>query len=276
MNRLRRAAKAAAAGLAALALLAAGGCLYPRDRTPDMGVAPREAVRAVQEAVDRYFASLGTLPILNADSNVPKYEKFRIDFARLKSEGFLPAPPPAAFEGGGPYLFLIVDEEREPKVRLLDLRVWDRIEAVQRRVREFLGRDKPLPVGEEIYPGFSGSGFRPARHPRSRCRQHVFRAHPAAHGRRGRPGVRRLRHRRGGSGPDKRRHSRSGRGFARSSGGAVAVRAGEIPRLPLEGRSAVGGNAAAVTGSFFLFSSFRDPCGRASHGNLAPPVVRKE
>jgi len=159
MNRLRRAAKAAAAGLAALALLAAGGCLYPRDRTPDMGVAPREAVRAVQEAVDRYFASLGTLPILNADSNVPKYEKFRIDFARLKSEGFLPAPPPAAFEGGGPYLFLIVDEEREPKVRLLDLRVWDRIEAVQRRVREFLGRDKPLPVGEEIYPGFREVDF---------------------------------------------------------------------------------------------------------------------
>ncbi|HEY8530426.1 MAG TPA: hypothetical protein VIL22_12175 [Paenibacillaceae bacterium] len=153
MNGLRSAAKAAAAGAMALALLAAGGCLYPRDRTPDSGAAPREAVRAVQEAVDSYFASLGTLPILNADAGVPKYEKFRIDFARLKSAGFVSAPPPAAFEGGGPYLFLIVDEESDPKVRLLDLRVWERIDAVQRRVREFLNRGNPLPAGEEIYPG---------------------------------------------------------------------------------------------------------------------------
>jgi len=153
MRRLGRAAKAAAAGVAALALLAAGGCLYPRDRTPDGGMEPREAAQAVQEAVDRHFETLGTLPIHNADANVPKYEKFRIDFAGLKSAGFLPAPPPASFEGGGPYLFLIVDEERDPKVRLLDLRVWDRIDAVQRRIREFAGRGKPLPAGEEIYPG---------------------------------------------------------------------------------------------------------------------------
>jgi len=154
MKRMRRAARAAAAGALALLLLAAGGCLYPRGETPDSGVAPREAALAVQEAVDRYFASQGTLPIFNADASVPRYEKFRIDFARLKGAGFLSAPPKAAYEGGGPYLFLIVDEETEPKVRLLDLRVWERIDAVQRRIRESLGRGSALPAGEEIYPGF--------------------------------------------------------------------------------------------------------------------------
>ncbi|OUN00975.1 MAG: hypothetical protein BAA02_02260 [Paenibacillaceae bacterium ZCTH02-B3] len=153
MRKFGRATKAASAVAMALVLLAAGGCLYPRDRTPDGGMAPREAALAVQEAVNRYFETHGTLPLFNADANVPKYEKFRVDFARLKSAGFLPAPPPAAFEGGGPYLFLIVDEERDPKVRLLDLRVWDRIDGVQRRIREFLGRGNPLPAGEEIYPG---------------------------------------------------------------------------------------------------------------------------
>src|SRR5690606_39207600 len=115
MRKFGRATKAASAVAMALVLLAAGGCLYPRDRTPDGGMAPREAALAVQEAVNRYFETHGTLPLFNADANVPKYEKFRVDFARLKSAGFLPAPPPAAFEGGGPYLFLIVDEERDPK-----------------------------------------------------------------------------------------------------------------------------------------------------------------
>jgi hypothetical protein len=153
MKPMRRAVKAAAAAALALLVLVTGGCLYPRGETPDRGTAPREAALAVQQAVDRYFASLGTLPIMNADAGVPRYEKFRIDFARLKSAGFLSAPPKAAYEGGGPYLFLIVDEETEPKVRLLDLNVWERIDAVQRRIREALGRGSGLPAGEEIYPG---------------------------------------------------------------------------------------------------------------------------
>jgi hypothetical protein len=143
-----------AGGTLALAVMLLGGCLYPREGTPGRETAARDAVLLVQHAVDRYQEATGVLPIHNADETVPVYEKFRVDFGKLKRGGWIAEVPAVAFEGGGPYVFLIVEEETDPTVRLLDLRVLERIASVERQVALYLKRNGELPGGEEVYPGF--------------------------------------------------------------------------------------------------------------------------
>lgn len=149
----------AALGALMLAVFLLGGCLYPRGETPGRETGVRDAVLVVQNAVDRYLEANGVLPIFNADESVPEYEKFRIDFGKLKRGGWIGDVPAVSFEGGGPYVFLIVGEETEPTVRLLDLRVREQIVKVERRVKLHLEQGGELPAGEEVYPGFRALDF---------------------------------------------------------------------------------------------------------------------
>lgn len=84
--------------LMALMLMAAGltltaGCLYPEDQTPGNQVSARESVLTVEDAVDRYKQHTGLLPIQNAGQAVPVYEKYKIDFGKLKRMSFWRASP---------------------------------------------------------------------------------------------------------------------------------------------------------------------------------------
>lgn len=144
----------AAAACAAWMLLATG-CLYPQDQTPGNQASTRGAVAAVQDAVDRYQEATGVLPILNADASVPLYEKFKIDFAKMKRTGYLETVPKAAFESGGAYVFLIIDEETDPAVKLLDVAAFQAIASVQQQVDAYRKRNgDALPAGAEADPGF--------------------------------------------------------------------------------------------------------------------------
>jgi hypothetical protein len=147
--------------ICAALLLMISGCLYPKQYTPGQAVNVSGTVQAAQDAVNRYQQATGLLPIQNADASVPVYEKYRIDFPKMQRMGYIDSIPKLAFESGGPYIFLIVDEETDPKVKLLDAAVFQTITDVQRKVdaykRESGGK---LPVEGEAYPGFSYLDFK--------------------------------------------------------------------------------------------------------------------
>lgn len=154
-NRAGAFARGAVLTALALALLPLAGCMYPDDYTPSNQVSAKEAVRTVQDAVDRYKEDTGLLPIENATEATPKYEKFRLDFAKLKRMGYLSELPKEAFESGGSAQFLIVDEEENPQVKLLDLTVYQAIGTIQSKVNAYVLKHKgQQPAGEEAYPDF--------------------------------------------------------------------------------------------------------------------------
>jgi hypothetical protein len=146
--------RAAASAILLAALMALlSGCLYPEENLKQ-NVPPKEAVRNVQAAIDQYFGEQSLLPIANSDQDVPKYEKYKLDFKKLQSKGYLSAIPAAAFENGGNYYFLIIDEESDPTVKLMDIVTFQRINDVQSWVKQYRDSRGSLPQGDEMYPGF--------------------------------------------------------------------------------------------------------------------------
>lgn len=137
-----------------LILISLTGCLYPKDRLKQNQVAPKEAVRNVQAAIDQYKTETGMLPIKNSTAETPKYEKFYVDFAKLGRTGYLSDIPAAAFEKGGSYSFLVIDEETAPRVKLLDILAFQKINDIQNWVTSYIQTNGVLPKGEQTYPGF--------------------------------------------------------------------------------------------------------------------------
>ena len=93
------------AGVCACFMLLLSGCLYPQDQTPGNNASSRSAAAAVQDAIDRYQEATGLLPILSADSSVPIYEKFKVDFAKMKRTGYVESIPKLAFKMGAAMCF---------------------------------------------------------------------------------------------------------------------------------------------------------------------------
>jgi len=152
----RRSASAWRAAAVVLLLSAVlTGCLYPKEQLAQNRMPPRDAVRIVQAAVEEYRRDTGLLPIRNADADTPRYEKFVVDLARLLRTGYLSDLPAAAFEKGGNYYFLVLDEETEPTVRLLNIAVLQKLNDLEKRVKEYAAsHGGALPAGEELYPSF--------------------------------------------------------------------------------------------------------------------------
>lgn len=143
-----------------ISIITLTGCLYPDDQSPGGDVSARESVLTVQDAVDRYWEQGGLLPIQNSNADVPLYEKYKVDFGKLKRMSFISQIPSAAFENGGSYQFLIIDEETKPLVKLLDLVMFQAVVGVQKQVNEYRSKhSNQNPKGAEIYPGFHTIDF---------------------------------------------------------------------------------------------------------------------
>ncbi|GIQ61742.1 hypothetical protein PACILC2_03100 [Paenibacillus cisolokensis] len=148
-----RAVRSAAAALAALLLLT--GCLYPGDEQATRPAGIKEAVRNVQSAIDQYMEDTRMLPIKNATRDTPLYEKFVIDFAKLKRTGYMSALPAVSYEEGGHYYFLVIDEETDPLVKLMDLRIAQQINDIQSWVDGYMAaHNGEVPKGDQAYPDF--------------------------------------------------------------------------------------------------------------------------
>ena len=143
--------------MVALTMLAISttGCLYPKELRAENQVSYRETTLLVQNAVEAYQKEKGILPIMTSGNEVPKFEKYRINFEPLVAGKYLSDVPNASYEKGGPGYFIIINEETKPAVKLMDLTVYQHINDIQKLVDRFAkAHPGTLPLGKELYPDF--------------------------------------------------------------------------------------------------------------------------
>ena len=118
----------------AMLSLMLGGCLYPEKKLSENQQPYEDQLRAVQTAVDQFQKEEGgILPIKTKEDNPELYEKYPVDFRKI-SPRFMAEPPGNAFENGGIYQYVLVDVEKSPTVKLIDLRIAEQIRSVNIRL----------------------------------------------------------------------------------------------------------------------------------------------
>jgi hypothetical protein len=131
------------------------GCAYPNELRKENQINPSEFITVVQQAVDQFHARTGVLPIKNSDMTTPLYEKYVIDFRKLEKGNFLTSVPANAFESGGIFLYVLVNAETKPEVKLMDLSAYQSVVELQKQVGDYkIKHNGELPYGEKIAAGF--------------------------------------------------------------------------------------------------------------------------
>lgn len=141
--------------LVALLSILGSGCMYPNEMRKENQVATGEYVVVVQNGIDQYHAKTGVLPIKNSEETTPIYEKYPIDFKKMKERGVLSNVPSNAFENGGSAIYVLVDAETKPTVKMMDLTAFQQTVEVQKLVDQYRsGNYGKLPQGESVAPSF--------------------------------------------------------------------------------------------------------------------------
>lgn len=133
-------------------VLILSGCLYPEDRlTGGMQALPRH-VEEVQQAIDRYQEQQSVLPIKTVEADTPIFQKYVIDFQRL-IPAYIGDAPPSSFEKGGHLMYVLINVEEDPTVKVFDLRVTEKLRDIQREINTYTVENERYPRGIEIAPG---------------------------------------------------------------------------------------------------------------------------
>jgi hypothetical protein len=117
--------------------------MFPDSNRVD-NVPYEDQLKSVQTAVDSFKETTGVLPIKTRPAETPLMERYPIEFARLVP-GYLADPPANSFEGGGLFLYVLVDAETEPKVKLIDLRVSESLQQLQTNINAFRAKEGKFP-----------------------------------------------------------------------------------------------------------------------------------
>lgn len=111
------------------------GCMYPNQERSQNQLPYKDQIQSVQAAVDSYRKDNGgLLPIKTTEANTPTYQKYPIDFKKLTPK-YLSEPPGNAFENGGVFQYVIIDEQTNPTVKVFDLRIAETIEEIKMRIK---------------------------------------------------------------------------------------------------------------------------------------------
>ncbi|AZN40711.1 hypothetical protein [Paenibacillus albus] len=152
---------AAAAILILCMAVMLSGCLYPKDRLGQYQKPPKDAIMNVQAVIDQYQKDTGLLPMQNSEASTPIYEKFKVDFDKLQRMGYMSTVPETAFEKGGSYYYLIINEDVDPTVKLMNLVVYQQLNDLQASIKAYSdAHSGKLPASTELYPGFSLIDFK--------------------------------------------------------------------------------------------------------------------
>lgn len=117
------------------AILLLSGCMYPNQERSQNQIPYKDEIQSVQAAVDSYKKDNGgLLPIKTTEVNTPVYQKYPIDFKKLTPK-YLSEPPGNAFESGGVFQYVIVDDQTNPTVKLFDLRIAETIQEIKMRIK---------------------------------------------------------------------------------------------------------------------------------------------
>nr|WP_251139313.1 hypothetical protein [Exiguobacterium sp. s146] len=117
--------------------------MFPDSNRVD-NVPYEDQLTSVQTAVDSFKETTGVLPIKTRPAETPLMERYPIEFARLVP-GYLADPPANSFEGGGLFLYVLVDAETEPTVKLIDLRVSESLQQLQTNINAFRAKEGKFP-----------------------------------------------------------------------------------------------------------------------------------
>lgn len=139
-------------GLASLLLLS--GCLYPKQELAKNKVPNDAQLEMVQSAVEQYKDDNdGLVPIKTKENDVDPYEKYLIDFTVLKESQILSEVPGSAYENGGLYQYIILHPEDDPEVKVIDLRLSEKLRDVNTKLDIFRSKNTYPPFGKQIVPG---------------------------------------------------------------------------------------------------------------------------
>lgn len=103
-----------------------------------------DQLQSVQSAVDDYKENTGVLPIKTKPANTPLMERYPVEFGRLVP-GYMADPPSNSFEGGGLFQYVLVDVETDPTIKLIDLRVTERLQQLQTKINAFRAKEGKFP-----------------------------------------------------------------------------------------------------------------------------------
>lgn len=111
------------------------GCMYPEKELVQNQTLYKDQLQSVQAAVDAYRKDHGgLLPIKTEAANTPIYQKYPIDFTKLTPR-YLAEPPGNAYESGGDFEYVLINDETNPTVKLFDLRITAIIQDINLRIK---------------------------------------------------------------------------------------------------------------------------------------------
>ena len=129
------------------------GCLYPQDKKLQNQAPYQDQLQAVQRAVEEFQKDKGgILPIVTKDAETPIYQKYVIDFKRIAPR-YMAEPPANSFEAGGVFQYVLVHAEDDPAVKLLDVRMAQKIQDAALRVRAYREEHNYPPYKEVLAKG---------------------------------------------------------------------------------------------------------------------------
>ncbi|AWC28191.1 hypothetical protein [Bacillus cytotoxicus] len=129
------------------------GCMYPRENMKRNEVPYEDQLQMVQKAVDTYKEqNNGLLPIKTRDMNTPLYQKYPIDFQKIAPR-YIPEAPGNAYESGGVYQYVLVDVETKPMVKLIDVRMAEKIRDITLKLRMYRDEHQYPPYKKVIADG---------------------------------------------------------------------------------------------------------------------------
>lgn len=131
------------------------GCAYPEEQRRNNQRNPLEFIVVVQQAVELYQQKTGVLPIKNSSMETPIYEKYQIDFGKLQKANYLSTVPTNAYENGGSFIYVLVNVEIKPEVKLLDLLAMQEVVDLQQKVNVYEEQQKKFPIGIAITEKFA-------------------------------------------------------------------------------------------------------------------------
>jgi hypothetical protein len=131
-------------------IFALTGCLYPEERLKKNRTPYPNQLQSVQTAIEHYQNSKGgLLPIKTRDFNTPIYQKYPVDFNELIPD-FMQDAPGNSFENGGTFLYVLVNVEEDPTVKLIDLVTVTTVQTVKMRLDAYKSNYRYPPVGEAL------------------------------------------------------------------------------------------------------------------------------
>lgn len=125
------------------------GCLFPDSQKPSNRVPYPQQLSTVQDAVDAYQKDTGVLPIKTMEADTPLMERYQIELGRLIPR-YMSDPPTNSFEGGGTFIYLLVDVETKPTVKLMDLLVAEELQKLQVRIDAYRKKNDKYPFKGSI------------------------------------------------------------------------------------------------------------------------------